>query len=411
MTLSNASYHVEACVIGAGVIGLATARALAMMGRKKEVLILEREKAFGLGTSSRNSEVIHAGLYYPSGSLKARLCVKGKHMLYDYCQERHIDHDRIGKLIVATNEKQWKDDIPMIRKHALANGVDDLQILSSEDVTRSFEPEITCVGALFSPSTGIVDSHALMLSLLADAEEHGATMVVDSPVDKVIASNSSGNNGIIIQAQNTQITCDLLVNCAGLHADKIARMIQTDHQQHPSNSSASPTPRQYYAKGNYYRLEGQPSPFQHLIYPVPSSGGLGVHATMDLGGNTRFGPDVEWISPQDLSCDEPDDIDLTVNSKRSESFYNEVRKYWPGLKDGALQPDYAGIRPKLNHPDVVGSSLTSSSFHDFYIEKLPNANVVNLLGMESPGLTASMAIADYIMREMLMTRNDSARHG
>lgn len=394
MISPSASYRVEACVIGAGVIGLATARALAMMG-KKEVLILEREKAFGLGTSSRNSEVIHAGLYYPAGSLKAKLCVKGKHMLYEYCQERQINHERKGKLIVATSDKQWKEDIPMIMNRAVANGVDDLLMLSSDDVTHSFEPEVKCVGALFSPSTGIVDSHAFMLSLLADAEQHGATMVVNSPVDNVSVSSSS-NQEIIVEAQNVQITCDILVNCAGLHADKLARMIT-------SSNGDQQCPRQYYAKGNYYRLEGQPSPFQHLIYPVPSAGGLGVHATIDLGGNTRFGPDVEWISPHDLV--DPDEIGLTVDPKRSESFYEEVRKYWPGLKDGALKPDYAGIRPKLSHPDHgrVGSFSKSS---DFYIEKLQGVNLVNLLGIESPGLTASMAIADYIVHELLWTGND-----
>lgn len=382
MTLTSAAYRVEACVIGAGVVGLATARALAMWG-KKEVLLLERGNSFGLGTSSRNSEVIHAGIYYPAGSLKAKLCVKGKNMLYEYCKERHINHERKGKLIVATNDRQWKEDIPRILRHASGNGVNDLRLLSSHDVSCGFESEVECVGAIFSPSTGIVDSHAFMLSLLADAEEFGTTMALNSFVNQVTISTST--NQILVQSQDIQITCDMLVNCAGLYADKIASMV-------PGKS-----PRQYYAKGNYYRLEQQRSPFQHLIYPVPSSGGLGVHATIDLAGNTRFGPDVEWIAPS--TCD-PDEIDLMVDPRRSEAFYDEVRKYWPGLKDGALQPDYAGIRPKLSHPDAA----SASSMFDFYIEKLPGTKMVNLLGIESPGLTASMAIAEYVC-ELLIDQN------
>jgi L-2-hydroxyglutarate oxidase LhgO len=350
------------------------------MKGKKEVIILEREYTFGLGISSRNSEVIHAGIYYPPESLKAKLCVKGKHMLYEYCKERKINHDRIGKLIVATNDIQWKQDIPRIMNHASRNGVKDLMLLSNYDVTNCFESQVKCSGALFSPSTGIVDSHAFMLSLLAEAEEHGATMVVNSPVEKVTVCSRS--HEISIQSQDVQISCDVLVNCAGLHADKIASMV-TDN-----------TPKQYYAKGNYYRLETAPhlSPFQHLIYPVPSNGGLGIHATMDLGGNTKFGPDVEWCA---IDTSHSDDIDLSVNAERSDSFYAEVRKYWPELKDGALQPDYAGIRPKLTHPDAVVTLKCNPT--DFYIQKLPGVNFVNLLGIESPGLTASLAIADHVL--------------
>jgi len=376
----TSGYHIEACVIGAGVVGLAVARALAMAG--KEVLILESENAFGLGTSSRNSEVIHAGIYYPKGSLKAQLCVKGKNMLYEYCQERDIPYEQKGKIIVATDETQLNVDIPRIMNHAAGNGVNDLVLLSGYDVTTSFEPEVSCTGALLSPSTGIIDSHAYMLSLLADAEDNGATLALNSPVDDI---SIAGDDQIIVESEGMQIACEIVVNCAGLYAGKIAAMVMADLDH-------TRTPRQYFAKGNYYKLEGQKTPFNHLIYPVPTNGGLGVHATMCIMGSTRFGPDVEWVG-NDVT--NPSDIDLKVNPKRSESFYSEVRKYWPYLQDGALQPDYAGIRPKLCHPAVQDFPYFNADFH---IQTLPlRKGFVNLMGIESPGLTASMAIAERIV--------------
>ena len=393
MSISNgasSAFRVEACVIGAGVIGLAVARALALAG--KEVLILENENTFGSGTSSRNSEVIHAGIYYPNGSLKAQLCIKGKEMLYKYCNERNILCEKKGKIMVATDESQLKMDIPRIMKHASANGVKDLVMLSGHDVKACFEPQVSCIGALFSPSTGIIDSHSLMLSFLGDAETNGSTMALNSSVDGIVFTS---DDQIIVESEGMQIECGLVINCAGLYSDKIAAMAMAN-----VTKMSSPTSRQYFAKGNYYKLEGQKTPFHHLIYPVPAKGGLGVHATIDLMGSTRFGPDVEWI-PVDVT--NPNDIDLRVDPKRSESFYSEVRKYWPDLHDGALQPDYAGIRPKLGHPSVQDGPSTNA---DFRIQMIPGIKgFVNLMGMESPGLTASMAIGDKIVD--MLTKDDA----
>lgn len=413
----NPHHSVQACVIGAGVVGLATARALAMIG--KEVLLLERASTFGSGTSSRNSEVIHAGIYYPSGSLKAKLCVKGKQMLYNYCQdpehERHVEIQKVGKLIVATNELQMKDDLPRIAKHASGNGVHDLRLLTGDDVRSCFEPEVTCHGALYSPSSGIVDSHAFMLSLLADAEEHGATVAFNSPVEDIQIGDgsSSGSSAIkIIESGGMKIACDIIVNCAGLHADKIARSLRynsadVDHSNSNGTTNTNTNiysiynrsgqdnalPRQFFAKGNYYRLQGK-NPFQHLVYPVPAKGGLGIHATIDLSNNCRFGPDVEWVQ---MEIEDPDEIDMAVDKNRATKFYNEIRKYWPYLKDGSLCSDYSGIRPKLGHPDFQSGPSVNS---DFIIEKTKVKGIVNLLGIESPGLTASMAIAEEVLEAL-----------
>lgn len=369
MSITSPSFHTQVGILGAGVVGLAIARRLALAG--KEVLIFEKESSFGSITSARNSEVIHAGIYYPHKSKKAELCLKGKQMLYQYCQERKIAHKQLGKLIVATDQEQVDVDLPRIIKHASNNGVNDLQLLSGEDV-KQLEPEVTCKAAILSPSTGIVDSHTYMLNLLGDAEEHGAVLALNSAIEKV----SLQHNKIVVESSDMTIGCDIFVNCAGLVADLYANMVDSN------------LPRQYFAKGNYYRLEGQRTPFQHLIYPVPAKGGLGVHATIDLGSNCRFGPDVEWLS-EDLR---PQDIDYTVDPQRSKSFYREVRKYWPNLKDGVLQPDYSGCRPKLGHPNLKGSQLNA----DFFIEKIPGTNFINLLGIESPGLTASMSIAEMV---------------
>jgi L-2-hydroxyglutarate oxidase LhgO len=382
---SSAAYHVDVAVIGAGVIGLAVARSLAQAG--KEVLLLDRAARIGSETSSRNSEVIHAGLYYPPSSLKADFCVKGKQLLYEYCVSRNISHRQCGKLLVATHETQWKEDLPRLKQQAITNGVLDVKLFSRE-IVQEMEPQVDCIGALWSPSTGVLDSHSLMVSLLADAEHDSATLALNSEVQ----GGSIGPFGIQLSVDGTCIECDAVVNSAGLWADQVARQIHTN-----PDSSWQP-PRQYFCKGNYFRLQGVKAPFQHLVYPIPeAAGGLGVHATLDwTGQGIKFGPDVEWLEEEA----KPDDIDLKPNSARSDSFYSAVRIYWPGLPDDALVPDFAGIRPKLNHPRVTHTSKPP----DFVIAGSKQHGVpglVHLLGMESPGLTSSMAIAEYVKELVL----------
>ncbi|MCK9387419.1 MAG: NAD(P)/FAD-dependent oxidoreductase [Sulfuritalea sp.] len=359
---------IDCAVIGAGVIGLAVARKLAAQSR--EVLILEAEGAFGTGISARNSEVIHAGIYYAVGSLKARLCVAGRAMLYAYCAERGIAHQRCGKLIVAGNEAQ-RAQLDRIAAAAAANGVDDLQLLS-RDEARRLEPALECRAALLSPSTGIVDGHALMLSLLGDAERAGAMLALQSPV----LGGEIVDGGIVLDVglgpdQSMRIRAGTVVNCAGLGAQGFARRLR--------GLPATAVPPLHYAKGNYYALAGR-APFSRLIYPVPEAAGLGVHLTLDLGGQARFGPDVEWI----------DDIDYTVAPERAEAFYAEVRRYWPALADGALLPAYAGIRPKLHGPGEAARDFIVSGPTEHGVNGL-----VCLYGIESPGLTASLALADH----------------
>jgi L-2-hydroxyglutarate oxidase LhgO len=360
---------IDCAVIGAGVIGLAVARRLAAEGR--EVLILEAEGAFGTGISARNSEVIHAGIYYPAGSLKARLCVAGRSMLYAYCAERGIGHRRCGKLIVAAGEAQ-REQLGRIAAGAAANGVDDLQFLS-RDAARALEPALECSAALLSPSTGIIDSHALMLSLLGDAERHGAVLALQSPV----LGGEIVDDGIVLDvkvgADDTAIHAGTVVNCAGLGAQGIARSLR--------GLPPAVVPPLSYAKGNYYALAGR-APFSRLIYPVPEAAGLGVHLTLDLGGQARFGPDVEWI----------DRIDYTVAPERADAFYAEVRRYWPQLPDGALLPAYAGIRPKPHAPGAPACDFLVSGPAEHGIRGL-----VCLYGIESPGLTACLALADHVV--------------
>jgi len=358
---------VDSIVIGAGVIGLAVARALAEQGR--EVIVLEAESAIGMHTSSRNSEVIHAGIYYPRGSLKAQLCVAGRQALYRYCAERGVEHRRCGKLIVATSESQ-APQLDKIRAQAAANGVADLAPLTAAEAI-AMEPQLHCVAALHSPSTGIIDSHAYMLALQGDAENAGAAFVFRSPVagGRIVA------DGIELEvggAEPMRLKAATVVNSAGLHAQKTAASLEGFPREH--------VPPTYYAKGNYYTLAGR-SPFAHLVYPVPEAAGLGVHLTIDLGGQARFGPDVEWI----------EHLDYEVDPRRADSFYAAIRTYWPGLKDGDLMPGYCGIRPKIQAPHEPAS--------DFLIEGPREHGVpglVNLFGIESPGLTASLAIAEYV---------------
>src|SRR6201992_1789413 len=358
---------VDCVVIGAGVIGLAIARRLAQAGR--EVVVLEAAEGIGTITSSRNSEVIHAGIYYPAGSLMARMCVSGKQMLYAYCREHGIPHRNCGKLIVATTPKET-EKLQSIRAHAEANGVLDMQTLSGE-AARALEPALNCDAALLSPSTGIIDSHAYMLALRGDAEDAGAAFAFHTPL---LAARAVAG-GIELDAGGEtpmNLACDLLINAAGLSAPAVARGID--------GMPIDLIPHAYLAKGNYFSCHAR-APFSRLIYPVPEPGGLGVHLTLDLAGQARFGPDVEWI----------DTVDYAVDPARAERFYPAIRRYWPALPDGALMPSYSGIRPKIVPPAVASQDFLIQGPKDHGIDGL-----INLFGIESPGLTSSLAIADHV---------------
>lgn len=353
-------------VIGAGVVGLAVARALALQGR--EVMVLESEGAIGTGTSSRNSEVIHAGIYYAAGSLKARFCVEGKQALYAYAQERGVPHRRCGKLIVATSAAQVSQLDGILAK-ARANGVDDLVVLSGE-AARSMEPQLACLAALHSPSTGIIDSHALMISLQGDLENAGGMLALKSAVSHARCRNG----GIELTTDDgTTLRCASVVNAAGLCAPALARQFD--------GLPVSSIPEAHFAKGSYFTLAGR-VPFQRLIYPVPEAAGLGVHLTLDLGGQAKFGPDVEWVESP---------ADLVVDPSRGDAFYDEVRRYWPALPDGALIPGYAGIRPKISGPGDPASDFVIAGPETHGVPGL-----VNLFGIESPGLTSGLAIGRHV---------------
>jgi L-2-hydroxyglutarate oxidase LhgO len=358
---------VECVVIGGGIIGLAVARVLARAGR--EVLLLEKERWIGQDTSSRNSEVIHAGLYYPEGSLKARFCVEGRKKLYAYCAERDVPHKRIGKLVVGVSD----DEIATLKrviKHAEAAGVTDLEWLDGKDA-RAMEPALSCVAAFHSPSTGIIDSHALMQAYQTDAEHAGASVVLRAPVLKGRATR----DGFTLEVGGSEpmtLDCKLLINSAGLYAPALARRI--------AGIPAATIPQDYYCRGVYFTLAGR-APFKRLVYPVPEHAGLGVHLTLDMAGAARFGPDTEWI----------DGIDYTVDARRGDKFYAAIRTYWPGIADGALQPGYAGIRPKISGPKEPAADFVIAGPQSHGVP-----NLVNLFGIESPGLTASLAIADHV---------------
>jgi L-2-hydroxyglutarate oxidase LhgO len=359
--------RVDCVVIGAGVVGLAIARALALLGR--EVLILEAHNAIGTQTSARNSEVIHAGMYYPTGTLKARLCVRGRELLYAYCAERGIAHQRCGKLIVATNASQLPK-LQSIADQGQANGVTDLVWLDAQ-AAQTMEPALHCVAALHSPSTGIVDSHALMLSLLADVEQAGGVLALNSPLALAECAQAAIK---LVAKDGTRLLAKTVINAAGMNAPDLARCFTGLPAQH--------IPQAWYAKGNYFSLTGK-APFSRLIYPVPEAAGLGVHLTLDQGGQARFGPDVEWVD---------DPSDLTVRPERADRFYAEIRKYWPNLPDGALLPAYSGVRPKISGP--------RDAHADFCIQgpKVHGVQgLVNLFGIESPGLTSAVAIGEMVV--------------
>ena len=358
---------VECVVIGAGVIGLAIARRLAQAGR--EVIVLEAAEGIGTVTSSRNSEVIHAGIYYKAGSLMARMCVSGKRALYNYCASHGVPHKNCGKLIVATTPAETAK-LQSIRAHAEANGVLDMQLLSGE-AARALEPALNCDAALLSPSTGIIDSHSYMLALRGDAEAAGAAFAFHTPLLRATARagtielDAGGGTPMTLQ-------CELLINGAGLDAPAVARWIE--------GMPEALIPRAYLAKGNYFSCSAR-APFSRLIYPVPEPGGLGVHLTLDMAGQARFGPDVEWV----------DHIDYAVDPARAERFYPAIRKYWPTLPDHALMPSYSGMRPKIVPPAIASQDFVIQGPREHGVEGL-----INLFGIESPGLTSSLAIADHV---------------
>jgi len=374
------SLQVQAVVIGAGAVGLACARALSQAG--KEVIILERNSDFGLETSARNSEVIHAGIYYPAGSLKAKMCVSGRKKLYEFCDEYGVEYSRCGKLIVATNESQVSE-LKNIQARALTNGVDDLALLSVAQAVE-LEPSLRAMAALHSPSTGIINGRAYMLALLGDAEAHGASLALNSAVKSITSTPKGLQLTVLCDGVEETLEAETVVNATGHQAIALANTCEA--------MAAEKIPKAYLAKGNYFSLAGR-SPFSRLIYPVPEPGGLGVHLTLDLGQQARFGPDVEWVESEDYN----------VNPIRSEVFYGAIRKYWPDLADGALQPAYAGIRPKIvpqGSPDA-----------DFQIQGPDDhgiAGLVNFYGIESPGLTSSLALADLLCVRLKLRQHHAA---
>lgn len=358
---------IDTVVIGAGVVGLACAHSLARDGR--EVVVLERETAFGTGISARNSEVIHAGLYYPPGSLKARLCVEGRHRLYAWCEEHRVNHARCGKVVVASAAAQ-APALRAIAERARANGVDDLRWIDSAELA-ALEPALAGHGALLSPSTGIVDSHGLMLSLLGDAERHGAMLALGSPV----LEGRAEVDGIVLCVGGegaTELKAKRVINAAGLDAPALGRAIAAP--------AAARAPHPHYARGVYFSYVGK-APFSHLIYPIPEPGGLGVHLTLDLGGQAKFGPDVEWIAAPDY----------TVDPARVERFVSAIRRWWPALDPERLQPGYAGVRPK-----IVGPGAPDADFRIDGPAVHGTPGLVHLYGIESPGLTAALAIGEHV---------------
>lgn len=367
---------IDAIVIGAGVIGLAIARELSIAGLS--TIILEKEREFGTGTSSRNSEVIHAGLYYPAGSLKAKHCVKGQELLYAFCESHGVSHQRCGKLIVASDYHEIPALEALLAK-GKANGCDDLVMLSKAHAL-ALEPELSCVGALHSPSTGIIDSHGLMLALLGDAESFGCQIAYCA--EFVAAEKLGGDFSVKVGGDEPmELTCSYLINTSGHFAPDIARNI--------CGGGTAELPKPYLAKGNYFSLTGK-TPFRHLIYPAPHEHGLGVHLTLDLAGRARFGPDIEWV----------DTLDYRVDATRGESFYDAIRRYWPQLPNNSLAPSYSGIRPKISGPNDPALDFRIDGKEAHGIEGL-----INLFGIESPGLTSCLSIAQDVAARLELTKS------
>ncbi len=365
------SHTIDTAVIGAGVVGLAVGRAIALAGR--EVIVLEKNARIGEETSARNSEVIHAGLYYPTGSLKARLCVTGRELLYAFCASHEVPHRRCGKVLVAAEPPQIKK-LDVLHAQALANGVRDVERLTAAEVN-ALEPAVRAVAGLWSPATGIVDSHAFMLALRGDLEQAGGAVAVQTRVVGAARANAEWRIDCATADGNFELRARTVVNAAGLHATNVARLFEP-------NATDLPTP--VLAKGHYFGCAGR-SPFTHLIYPLPEDGGLGVHATLDLGGRVRFGPDVEWL---DAGVN-AESLDYAVDERRAPSFYAAIRSYWPELPDGGLVPAYTGVRPKVGFGGRVAT--------DFLLVPRGNsAGLMHLFGIESPGLTASLAIAEHV---------------
>jgi L-2-hydroxyglutarate oxidase LhgO len=363
--------QVDAVVIGAGAVGLSVARALAQAGR--ETIVLEALTAIGQGVSSRNSEVIHAGLYYAPGSLKAGLCVRGKELLYDFCEARGVGYRRCGKLTVAQDHAEVAA-LRLLQERAAANSV-PVQWLEAAQAS-DLEPALRCVAALLSPSTGIVDSHGFMLALQGDLESAGGIVAFGS---QAFGARLGGNGEphVVVTADGAELAAGVIVNSASLRACELARNF--------AGLDPRFVPHEYFAKGNYYALSGR-SPFGHLIYPAPADAWLGVHLTLDLGGQAKFGPDIEWL---DVASAE--EIDYAVDPRRADGFYAEVRRYWPTLPDGALQPSYSGVRPKIHGPNDKARDfrIDGPQLHGI-------AGLVNLFGIESPGLTSALAIGEHV---------------
>jgi L-2-hydroxyglutarate oxidase LhgO len=358
----------QVLVVGAGVVGLAVARAAAVAGH--EVVVAEATSGIGNGVSSRNSEVIHAGLYYPTGSLRARHCTRGRRLLYPYCASHGVPHRKCGKLVVATNESEH-ERLAGVHKQAQLNGVEGVEIIDAAAAKR-LEPELACVAAMHSPETGIIDSHAFMLALRGDLEDRGGMVAFASPIERLKPARGGGWDAAVDGSEPQWLSFDAVVNCAGLGAQRLARATEG----YPSER----VPRLVLAKGNYFGFAGRPA-FSRLIYPVPVPGGLGVHVTLDLAGRMRFGPDVEWIEQENYD----------VDPARAQAFYARIRDYWPRLPDDSLAPDYAGVRPKLTGPGEAAA--------DFMIEG-PDQHgfprLVHLFGIESPGLTSALSLAEEV---------------
>lgn len=371
----------DAIILGAGVIGLATARQLALTGRS--VLVLEQHARPGTETSARNSEVIHAGIYYPANSLKAKLCVRGRKLLYQYCDAHRVSYRKTGKLIVATAPEQ-RPALARLLAQGQANGVTDLQILDRQSLSE-MEPDLAAIEAVYSPSTGIIDSHGLMLALQGDLEAHGGLVCCNSPVTELTQLDDGGFRVEVGGAEPTAVTSRVLVNCAGHSAQYLSRILQ--------GAGAAGIPPAYLSKGCYFTVSRR-LPFTHLIYPLPSDGGLGIHLTLDLAGNARFGPDTEWVTS----------LDYRVDPTRCESFYRAIRTYYPDLRDGELVPDYAGIRPKVTGP---GEASGDFIIVDQCTHGIPD--YIALYGIESPGLTSCLAIAEEVCARLRCHDRENSR--